>query len=187
VKIIYLHGFASNGDSEKSQALKIKFGDNNVYSPDLPLDADEVTKMVSEYVHSVNDYPVIFVGTSLGGFYANYFAQKFDCPCVLVNPSVNPGKSLSKHLGVHKRYNSDLSFELTQDHLDKWSSMSDDVSNDSNGKLINLFIALDDDVINAKDMLDAFPHYNYLKTFDKAGHRFLSNWNEVVEFIETLG
>lgn len=183
VKLIYLHGFGSSGDNEKSQALRTQFGDDNVYSPDLPIDADEVIDLVSSYVRSVKDYPIIFVGTSLGGFYANYFAQKFDCPGVLVNPAVNLGIALNKQLGEHKKYNSQESFTLTQDHLNKWSRMADDIIDETNGKLINLFIALDDEVIDSQKMIDAFPHYNYRKLVDVAGHRFLSNWPEVIDFL----
>jgi uncharacterized protein len=185
VKIIYLHGFGSTGTSEKSQALKTRFGNENVWSPDLPIDADEVISMVDAHVRRVNDYPVVFVGTSLGGFYANYFAQRFDCPSVLVNPAFDPGQSLSKFLGEHKNYATGLPFELTQAHLDKWTEMRIP-SNEVNGALINLFIALDDEVINAEQMIKAFPHYRYRKTFEEAGHRFSSNWHEVVDFLETL-
>jgi predicted esterase YcpF (UPF0227 family) len=185
VKLVYFHGFGSSGDSEKSQALKAKFGEDNVWSPDFPLDAREVTSMVYDYVRSVKDYPIIFMGTSLGGFYANYFAQKFDCKCVLVNPAINPGQSLSKALGENKNYASGLTFELTQQHLDKWNAMTDDII-DVDGALINLFVALDDEVIDAEKMLAAFPHYHYRKTFETGGHRFSAHWPEVVDFVETL-
>ena len=182
MKLVYFHGFGSSGNSEKSQALRTRFGDENVWSPDLPLDANEVIDMVSDYVRNVDSYPIIFTGTSLGGFYANYFAQKYDCPCVLVNPAFNPGQSLSKAIGEHKNYATGLPFELKQEHLDKWAAMKAD-NTDINGALINLFIALDDEVIDARQMLDAFPHYKYLKTFEKAGHRFSDHWSEVVDFL----
>ena len=185
MKLVYFHGFGSAGNSAKSQALKARFGDDNVWSPNLPLDAFEVIDMVADYVRSVKDYPIIFSGTSLGGFYANYFAQRFDCPCVLVNPAFNPGQSLSKSLGQHNNYATGLPFELTQNHLDKWNAMKAD-NTDINGALINLFIALDDEVIDAQQMLAAFPHYKYLKTFEKAGHRFEQHWPEVVDFLETM-
>lgn len=186
MKIVYFHGFGSSGGGAKAQALRDKFGEDNVWSPDLPLDAREVTSMVADYVRSTDDYPIIFTGTSLGGFYANYFAQKFDCPCVLVNPAINPGKSLTRAIGEHRNYDSGLTFELTQQHLDRWTSMADSIADDVNGALINLFVALDDEVIDADQMLAAFPHYHYRKTFETGGHRFSAHWPEVVEFVETL-
>jgi predicted esterase YcpF (UPF0227 family) len=185
VKVVYFHGFGSSGNGAKAQELRTRFGDENVWSPDLPLNASEVISMVSDYVRSVNDYPIIFTGTSLGGFYANYFAQKFDCKCVLVNPAINPGQSLSRAIGEHTNYDSGLTFELTQQHLDKWTAMADSLD-DVNGALINLFVALDDEVIDAEKMLAAFPHYHYRKTFETGGHRFSAHWPEVVDFVETL-
>ncbi len=186
MKLVYFHGFGSSGNSDKSQALKDKFGEDNVWSPDLPIDATEVIHMVTEYVHSVKDYPIIFMGTSLGGFYANYFAQKFDCPCILINPAINPGQSLTRALGENKNYASGLTFELTQQHLDKWTVMADSILDDVNGALINLFVALDDEVIDAEKMIAAFPYYHYQKTFETGGHRFSAHWPEVVDFVETL-
>jgi predicted esterase YcpF (UPF0227 family) len=187
MKIVYFHGFGSTGNSEKSQALRARFGDENVWSPDLPLDAFEVTAMVADYMRSVEGHPVIFTGTSLGAFYANYFAHRFNYPCILVNPAVDPGQALSKSLGEHKNYATGLPFELTQNHLDKWSAMKvyTEIS-DINSDLINLFIALDDEVIDADKMLAAFPNYNYLKTFENAGHRFSDHWHEVVDFLDAV-
>ena len=74
--IVYLHGFASSGVSDKVTALKERFGDDKVIAPDLPFDPDEVVSLVYDVVRNFMknrkpDEKLVFVGTSLGAFYAN--------------------------------------------------------------------------------------------------------------------
>ena len=39
------------------------------------------------------------IGSSLGGFYATYFAEQSGCKAVLLNPAVNPARDLEKYIG----------------------------------------------------------------------------------------
>jgi predicted esterase YcpF (UPF0227 family) len=39
------------------------------------------------------------IGSSLGGFYATHVAHQTGCPCVLLNPAVNPARDLGRHVG----------------------------------------------------------------------------------------
>ena len=70
--ILYFHGFASAGGGPKYQMLKDRFGNRTeVYSPDLPVNPIEVTNVVREHMQKhLSDITTIFVGSSLGGFYA---------------------------------------------------------------------------------------------------------------------
>ena len=39
------------------------------------------------------------IGSSLGGFYATWLAEKVGCKAVLLNPAVHPARDLARHLG----------------------------------------------------------------------------------------
>ena len=149
--IIYLHGFGSAGASPKVDALKAAFGAENVFAPDLPFDPNQVITIVKDIIHArylqtnwKND-KLIFVGTSLGGFYANYFGQLYDCPAVLVNPSTMPDKTLLDRVGVNKNHMSNEEFMVTLAHLDVLTEMRNRVDALHDGTLVNLFVAKDDD------------------------------------------
>ena len=103
MKIIYLHGFNSDENSNTVISLKKIFNDLIGISYDyiIPDLAHEKIKNTIDAVLKI-DKEIILVGTSLGAFWANYFAQKYLLKCVLVNPSLYPWVSLTRCIGVNK-------------------------------------------------------------------------------------
>lgn len=185
--IIYLHGFASKGNSAKSAALVSEFGADAVYAPDLPIDPDDTIKVVSSIVRSVNSYPIIFVGTSLGGFWANYFAQKFDASCVIVNPSVTPEVTMASRVGkLQPNYSTGEDITVTDEIVTKFQKYKDEAMALYNGALVNLFLAKDDNIIDYQQVLQYLKYYNSLTVTDDGGHRYDTKWDLVVNKVKEL-
>jgi hypothetical protein len=186
MKVIYLHGFGSSGNSAKSQALKAVFGDDHVISPDLPIDPDAVIEVVSTIIRENEDYPIVFVGTSLGGFYAHYFSTKFDAPCVLVNPSTEPDVTMVARLGVNKNYSTGKDFVVEEEFLAKWKAMKAEIENGQNGGLIDLFLAADDDVLDSVVAKRNIPFAKSLTETADGGHRYDLHWDKVIEKLKEI-
>lgn len=185
--IVYLHGFASSGTSKKSQLLKEVFGDSAVFAPDLPFDPDQVIEVVDSIVSKVTNYPLIFVGTSLGGFWANYFAQKYDAIGVLVNPSSRPDVTMSEKVGTTVlHYQTSEPIVITDNHIEKFTMYRLEAQNLQNGNLIHLFLAKDDDVLDMKVALKDFKYFKTCTITPTGGHRFESEWSLVVEQLKKL-
>ena len=188
--IVYLHGFGSTGNSKKVDALIEKFGADNVFAPDLPVDPSEVAKLVGDKVldwyHSNKEDKLVFVGTSLGAFYASFFAHTFDAPAVIVNPSVRPNESLKDHVGRNVNYHTKEEFWLTLAHLDKLKFMREYLTNNYKGVLIHLFVAKDDEVIPSYEMLNWYQYTASTHVEETGGHRFTEHWNKVVDKVKEL-
>lgn len=184
--IIYLHGFMSVGDTPKSQALKQAFGDANVISIDLPIRPNDVIKAIDKIVRQVKVFPVVFVGTSLGGFYANYFAQKYDCPGILVNPATVPSKTLYRAIGYNKNHKTGKDILWTLEDVEQLAAMEREVSTIHSGGLVNLFVARDDEVVSPDETLGNYPYTVSTKVYDTGGHRFEDNWDDVVERVREV-
>jgi len=189
--IVYLHGFGSTGNSKKVDALIEKFGAGRVFAPDLPIDPSEVVDLVREKVfdwYKTRDPSdkLVFVGTSLGAFYASFFAHTFDAPAVIVNPSIQPNESLKDHVGVNVNHDTKKEFYLTLAHLDKLKTMREYLTNSYKGVLIHLFVAKDDEVIPSYEMLNWYQYTASTRVEETGGHRFTEHWNKVVDKIAEL-
>lgn len=57
------------------------------------------------------------VGSSLGGFYASWLAEKYGLRTVLLNPAVRPYELLSDYLGPQKNLYTNAEYEFTAQHL----------------------------------------------------------------------
>ncbi len=98
--ILYIHGFKSCGRGNKSEVLRRYFGD--VYAPDLPYSPAKAMSFLEKTIEE-KDIDLL-VGSSLGGFYATYLAQKFCIKAVLINPSVHPYETLKPFIGEQERF-----------------------------------------------------------------------------------
>ena len=121
--LIYIHGFNSSPASHKAQILKQRLeisGKGGAFScPVLP---DRPARAIELLVGGLRDAEpqlVTLVGSSLGGYYATYLAEKFALKAVLVNPAVRPYEGLRAYLGPQQNLYSGQGYELTQQHLDE--------------------------------------------------------------------
>jgi uncharacterized protein len=175
--IVYLHGFASAGDSEKSRAIRARFPDCKVVAPDLPTipDIPELLKQVA------GDENLIFVGTSLGGFWANFFAQLTTSRAVIVNPSTQPSVSLAGAETVN--YRTGKLVTVTPDDLAQFISAEKMIRQFYTGSLIDLFLAQDDEVLPYEATLQALPDCKSVKITADGGHRYAQHWDQVLDKI----
>ena len=63
------------------------------------------------------------IGSSLGGFYATWVAEKRGCRVVLINPAITPHVGLESSLGPQKNLHTGEPYELTRAHLEGWRSL----------------------------------------------------------------
>ena len=119
--IVYLHGFNSSPLSTKAQQfeaiLAIEYPQIQVHTPQLSTWPEQAMHEVVALVESLQG-SVAFVGSSLGGFYATWLANKFAAKAVLINPAVQPDVLLQSLLGPQRNYHTDDGeYLLTHEHL----------------------------------------------------------------------
>jgi predicted esterase YcpF (UPF0227 family) len=123
-KILYLHGFASCGEGNKSLLLKSYFGADNVIAPDLPPSPIDAIALIEEILGSTKIDCLI--GSSLGGFYATILAEKHGMKAILLNPSTQPWKTLSAYTGWQKRFCDEEVFEFKPVYLEQLKMLQKD-------------------------------------------------------------
>lgn len=101
---VYIHGFNSSGDSAKGKYFSQALAPQVVLTPSYPPDPDEAMAFLRHTLENVLrevplHEPVILLGSSLGGYYAQYLAHQFDLAAVLINPALQPTLTLIPYLG----------------------------------------------------------------------------------------
>jgi len=101
--LLYLHGFRSSPLSMKAQKMAACVARDHPgvvwWCPQLPPSPAAATNLIKQ---GTADWPLdtmAVVGSSLGGFYARWFALQTGCPAVLLNPAPFPARDLSAYIG----------------------------------------------------------------------------------------
>lgn len=101
--LLYLHGFRSSPASTKARmtaaAVAARFPAVAWLCPALPASPKQA---LAEVLQATADWPLAttaVIGSSLGGFYATWLAERWGCKAVLLNPAVRPARDLAAHLG----------------------------------------------------------------------------------------
>lgn len=127
--LIYVHGFNSSPQSKKAHLLKsfaesISLGDQLVV-PQLSSKPAEAISQLEILVKKLTISPTFqpgcgpsIIGSSLGGYYATWLAEKYDCRAVLINPAVKPYELFDDYLGINKNEYTGEEYELTLSHLE---------------------------------------------------------------------
>ena len=134
-RLLYLHGFKSSPQSYKAQLLTAHMSDKGcedlLICPQLPVYPEQARLAMEEIVErALADGDLNIAGSSLGGYYATYLAEKYKTNAVLVNPSVKPYETLAAYLGENKSYYSDDVWNFDASHIEQLKTMDVDVLTD---------------------------------------------------------
>lgn len=128
--LVYLHGFRSSPRSSKAvmtgEAVKaLASAENTIdwYCPQLLASPKESMAMVTKYIDQSKADNVVVIGSSLGGFYANYLAEKYGCKAVALNPAVRAARELAPHVGMMTSYDSNAPFDFRPEYIDELKTL----------------------------------------------------------------
>ena len=125
--LLYLHGFNSSPASHKAQLMRARMegrGQRQLYAcAALPAAPREAVRVIERAMEGMDPRSVTFIGSSLGGFYATWLAEKHSCRAVLINPAISPHIGLEAYLGTQKNLHTGEPYELTHAHLEGWRTL----------------------------------------------------------------
>lgn len=125
--ILYLHGFRSSPASWKARLLGERMAAAGLaerfFCPALSHEP-RLAIAQAEALLAQTDGPTMLVGSSLGGYYATWLAEKHDLRAVLVNPAVVAPLALADYLGTQSNLYSGETFEFTSAHIAQLHSLA---------------------------------------------------------------
>ena len=185
--ILYFHGFKSSSDSTKAKDLHkfiSKRTKNTILiTPNIHDSFHDAHDQIINLIES-NQPNISFMGSSLGGYYASFFSQKFNKKAVLINPAIPPLKDFEMHLGKNKNYSNGNKFIITKNDIDYIRSLS-------YKKILkpkNLMILLEsgDEILNYNDASSYFSgsHIDILYGGDHSYSSFKVKFNKIQDFLK---
>ena len=185
--ILYFHGFKSSSDSTKAKDLH-KFISRRtrntiLITPNIHDNFHDAHDQIINLIES-NQPNIFFMGSSLGGYYASFFSQKYNKKAVLINPAIPPLKDFEMHLGKNKNYSNGNKFIITKNDIDYIRSLS-------YKKILkpkNLMILLEsgDEILNYNDTSSYFSgsHIDILYGGDHSYSSFKKKFNKIQDFLK---
>lgn len=183
--IIYLHGFRSAPASIKAQALRARMEARGLgdafWCAQLPTSPSAAISLIeSEIARALKSDPSrkpVVAGSSLGGYYATWLAEKHGLKAVLVNPSVIAAISLAPYLGPQTNLYSGEQFELTTTHLDELRAL--EVPTITNPERYWLLVETGDEVLDYRDAVKKYAGAR--QTVLEGGDHSFSRWNDYLD------
>nr|WP_284509353.1 YqiA/YcfP family alpha/beta fold hydrolase [Caballeronia sp. GAFFF2] len=154
-----MHGFRSSPQSFKARVMRARLADLGRLSewqcPVLPVSPKEAIELAESLVANTSAAEITVVGSSLGGFYATYLAEKHGWRAVLLNPAVVPQRDLSHYLGEQPLWHGGGSITVLPRHLDELRALA--VEKITQAERYYLIAATGDEVLDYRTMLAHYP------------------------------
>ena len=117
--IHYYHGFKSSGDSTKAKAIESFITQNtkniDINILDIKDDISDAIEQMNSVINSEDNN--IFMGSSLGGYYATHFANKYNAKSIMINPAIHPLENFEVYLGENENYDTGNKFNITKNDI----------------------------------------------------------------------
>jgi uncharacterized protein len=182
--ILYLHGFRSSPQSFKAQMLARACAARGwpFACPQLPASPAQAAQLIAQIAAQHAPQDLALIGSSLGGYYATWLAEKTGCRAVLLNPAVQAARDLATQVGVTTAYHSNDPFEFKAPYVDELRALAVDEITQSHRYF--LIAAQGDEVLNWREMTAHFAQarHKVLQGSDHGLSDFADYMEEVLAF-----
>ncbi|MBS1169953.1 MAG: putative alpha/beta-hydrolase [Burkholderiaceae bacterium] len=157
--IVYLHGFRSSPQSFKAQlcaqrAAKLKAGDRYI-CPQLPASPKDSIQLLLSLLSPFAPEQITLVGSSLGGYYATWLAEKLGARAVLLNPMTGIPTNMAQFLGATTTFHTNEPFEFKPEYVDDLRALK--VERITHPERYWLIAATGDELLDWREMVAHYP------------------------------
>ncbi len=177
---IYIHGFGGSGLGRKASAFRERYKllKKAFIAPSLSPIPDLAVSTLEELINSYKE-EVNLIGSSLGGYYALYLADKYNLKAVLLNPAVNPVDTVSSILKENPRYYEQYGFILKQEHINMLEKYKTNIKKPEN---ILTLLQTGDELLDYKEAENLLKETNII--IEQGGSHFFDDLEKQYKTIE---
>ncbi len=157
--IVYLHGFRSSPDSFKARLLGERLaalGLAQAYeAPALDVAPARAIAQIEALCARHDPDTLSLIGSSLGGYYATWMAERLGCRAVLLNPGIFAARDLSLYVGTHTMFHDpSQQFEFKAEYIDQLRAI--EVPAITRARRYFLVAATGDEVLDWREMVKKY-------------------------------
>lgn len=196
--LLYLHGFRSSPLSAKARLVgeRVRREHPHVswWCPQLPPSPRAAMELIQQVTVDWPREHTAVVGSSLGGFYARWFALQTGCRAVLLNPAPFPARDLARHIGEQSTWqNPEERFYFEPAYVKELRLLQDDIERLAPQRPATperqlAIIATGDEVLDHREMR-AFCAGGTLRLIEGGDHAisdFPEHMDAVVDFLRLV-
>ena len=121
VNMLYIHGFNSSPQSMKAELSRNFFAQNypdiNFHCPQIASSPSAAITQLEGIIAREPKATWLLMGSSLGGYFATYLAEKYQLQAVLINPAVKPYQLLTDYLGEQVNPYTQERYQIEMQHI----------------------------------------------------------------------
>ena len=189
--VLYLHGFRSSPRSFKAERLRRWLAshrpDVQFWSPQLSPSPRAALSDVERGIATWPEGRFVVIGSSLGGFYATWVAERTGCTAAVLNPAVDPARDLRPYVGELQAYHDGARrFQFRADYLVELRDLSPWPI--SHPRRYLAIIAKGDELLDWREMVARYPgvHLRLLEGSDHALSDFDDHLPAILGHLELL-
>lgn len=136
---VYLHGFLSSANSQKGRWLvqQVKTENSRIkqvlesfsnpifkeiitltYPISSPVESvEEIETLLQTLLTKEQNQSIVLMGSSMGGYYAQFLGQKYKLPYIMINPALNPKPIFMQNLGASSNPNTGEKFCIDEVYI----------------------------------------------------------------------
>jgi len=162
--ILYIHGFNSSPLSIKAEQTRQYFHENfpeiNFVCPQLATSPSEAISQLERIIESSNNDNWFLIGSSLGGYFSTYLANKYRFLAVLINPAIRPFDLLEDYIGEQKNPYTNIVYQVTKQHMLDLKAIERSVPNSDDEQKNNYLVMVQtgDEVLDYQQAVEKFQH-----------------------------
>ncbi len=183
--ILYLHGFRSTPRSAKAQLVAqhmSELGKADQYiCPQLPASPELAAELIQTLAFPFAADELTIIGSSLGGYYATWLAERTGSRTILLNPAIHPERDLEKYIGVQTVYGSDEMIEIKPEFMQDLHDLQ--VTQITQPERYFLVAATGDEVLDWREMVAKYPGVK--QHIIQGSDHGLSDFDQIID--EVLG
>jgi len=165
--LVYLHGFNSAPQSVKGQMLARAAAalpsPPQFHLPQLAHRPAQAMRDVCAWIdrQAPATSELTLIGSSLGGFYAAYLAEKYNARAVVINPAIRPHQDLRPYAGRQRNLYTGEEYDVTPAHFEELAALA--VTRITRPERYFLLVRTGDELLDWRKAVDCYAgSYQYV-------------------------